>query len=440
MATVWGRGKRREVLGDLLPALAGNLLKRDFAAAAAEHAGRERVLVQVNADAPVMIERSFHSKNLHVRGRRNQFTSEKHNRFSRPLHGFTLVELLVVIAIIGILVALLLPAVQAAREAARRSQCTNNLKNIGLALINFSDVYKRLPAAAAAHGKLPFGTKAKGATWVLEILPFIEEQSLYDRFDKEISVTVFDRAAPDTNGPLLGVSLPVLVCPSDDGGAGYLGGGVYQAGVKCDGGSAGVFNRTDVPQMGLWYPVSAGPTVYDSPCPDCPTGNHTKCCQGSSFGTDPIPMGVTTDPVGPANMKAPTFAGLFGRWHVGLKMRRITDGTTHVIMAGEQINGDCRYTCAHCPNFAFASTNIKINKMVHQPLYPAQFANSGDAGDGTDLEAGGYREACGFKSRHPGGAQFVMADGSVHMVSETIDYDLFNRLGERSSGEVKGLP
>ncbi len=192
--------------------------------------------------------------------------------------GFTLVELLVVIAIIGILVALLLPAIQAAREAARRSQCSNNLKNIGLALINFSDVYKRLPAAAAAHPSqpIPFGSRAKGATWVLEIMPFIEEQALYDRFDKKISVTMNDRAAPDTNGPLLGVSLPFLVCPSDGDGVGHLGGGVFAAGVKCDGGTSGVFNRVDVPQMGLWYPVSAGPTVYDSPCPYCPTGANSK--------------------------------------------------------------------------------------------------------------------------------------------------------------------
>lgn len=357
------------------------------------------------------------------------------SRHARTTGGFTLVELLVVIAIIGILVALLLPAIQAAREAARRTQCSNNLKNLGLALINFTDVHKRLPAAAAANKVSAGGflSKAKGATWVLEIMPFIEEQSLYDRFDKKISVTMNDRAAPDTNGPLLGISLPMLICPSDSD---IPPGGVFQAGDKCDNGTAGLFNRTDVPQMGLWYPVSAGPTVYDPPCPYCPTGAHSKCCQGNSFGTDPVD--VDNDPVGPRGTR-PSFAGLFGRWHVGIKPRKITDGTSHVFMAGEQINGHCRYTCAHCPNFAFASTNIPINTMIYQPPYPANFSNGGDAGDGGP-ELGGYREACGFKSRHPGGSQFVMADGSVHMVNESIDYDLYSRLGDKASGDVKSLP
>jgi prepilin-type N-terminal cleavage/methylation domain-containing protein len=357
-------------------------------------------------------------------------------RHSKPT-GFTLVELLVVIAIIGVLVALLLPAVQAAREAARRSQCANNMKNIGLALLNHADVKKRLPAAAAAHKAIPFGSRAKGATWVLEILPFIEQQALYNQFDKTISVTMSDRAPPDTNGPLLGVSLPFLVCPSDNPSAyGGVGGGVFEAGVKCDNGTSGVNNRTDVRQMGLWYPVSSGPTVYDHPCPFCPTGSHTKCCQGDSFGTDPV--NSDTDPVGPRNTR-PSFAGLFGRWHIGIRPKEIADGTTNVFMAGEQINGHCRYTCAHCPNFAFASTNIPINQMVHQPEWPSSFGNGGDNGDGGP-DIGGYREACGFKSLHPSGSQFVMADGSVHMVSETIDYDLYSRLGERNSGEVKQLP
>ena len=98
---------------------------------------------------------------------------------------FTLVELLVVIAIIGILIALLLPAVQAAREAARRSQCTNNLKQIGIALHNYHDTFKVFPP-----GGLWYTNSTGNANWVrnrgsmlLHILPFVEQQSLYDAFD-----------------------------------------------------------------------------------------------------------------------------------------------------------------------------------------------------------------------------------------------------------------
>ena len=107
------------------------------------------------------------------RGQRNPNTTGRHDRFSRPLHGFTLVELLVVIAIIGILIAMLLPAVQAAREAARRVQCTNNLKQVALAVNNFHDVYKQIPAAAAWD---------EAPSWFVLILPFMEEQEQFDRW------------------------------------------------------------------------------------------------------------------------------------------------------------------------------------------------------------------------------------------------------------------
>src|SRR4051812_33233089 len=103
-------------------------------------------------------------------------------RATRP--GFTLVELLVVIAIIGILVALLLPAIQAAREAARRTGCSNNLKNLGLAALNHHDVMKHFPVSngAAYSGESPAGVYQSGAGWILNVLPQLEESVLYDQF------------------------------------------------------------------------------------------------------------------------------------------------------------------------------------------------------------------------------------------------------------------
>lgn len=343
----------------------------------------------------------------------------------RRFRGFTLVELLVVIAIIGVLVALLLPAVQAARDAARRTHCSNNLKNIGLALINYADVKKHLPAATQFRPGKPFPNPAlgPGGTWVLEILPFIEQQALYDRFD--LTKTMDN----DANDYLLGTPLPFLVCPGDDN---IPSGGVFPAGNKVDG--SGYINDPDVPQMGLWYPVSSGPTHFDQ-CPFC-AEHPSKCCQGNSFGSRSITE--PGDPLGPPGTPAPTFAGLFGRYEKGIRLSEISDGTSNVVMAGEQINSHCRYTCAHCPNFPFSATNIPLNTMLRHPE-GALSANQGSIFS-SDPEIGGYAQVCGYKSRHPGGAHLLMADGSVHFVNESIDFDLYNILGARSSGDVKTLP
>ena len=127
------------------------------------------------------------------------------DRSDRGHHSaFTLVELLVVIAIIGVLVALLLPAVQAAREAARRTQCSSNLKQVALALINYE----------GSNGALPNGAPTQfqtgiGGTWVLKIMPYIEQQAAFDLYDVHLPVShVNNRAAVTT-------VLPTLVCPSD---------------------------------------------------------------------------------------------------------------------------------------------------------------------------------------------------------------------------------
>lgn len=144
----------------------------------------------------------------------------------RSQPGFTLVELLVVIAIIGILVALLLPAIQAAREAARRSECSNNLKQIGLASQNFVDTYKRLPPSIL--GWSPSVSKMEGATFFYLVLPYLENRTLYEQMDVSLPfggcgypggwVSVFDTSRPTSfNDALIktpDASVNAYLCPS----------------------------------------------------------------------------------------------------------------------------------------------------------------------------------------------------------------------------------
>src|SRR5215213_5747053 len=127
--------------------------------------------------------------------------------------GFTLVELLVVIAIIGVLVALLLPAVQAAREAARRSQCVNNLKQIGLALLNYESVRKTFPSGVETDGPTG-GTTRVFTGWTREIMPFSENLALKNMYDPGSAtppVSVIDTAAQQYRE----TPVPLYTCPSD---------------------------------------------------------------------------------------------------------------------------------------------------------------------------------------------------------------------------------
>ncbi|MFM8708930.1 MAG: DUF1559 domain-containing protein [Planctomycetia bacterium] len=131
---------------------------------------------------------------------------------SKKREGFTLVELLVVIAIIGTLVGLLLPAVQQAREAARRSACTNNTKQLALACLNYESTRKRLPAAQDRDNA------ATGWSWIVHVLPFVEEVNLYNGLStttNRYGTTYSSTATLSTNGSVAGsILLPQLVCPS----------------------------------------------------------------------------------------------------------------------------------------------------------------------------------------------------------------------------------
>ncbi len=187
-----------------------------------------------------------------------------HPQRARPLHGFTLVELLVVIAIIGVLVALLLPAVQQAREAARRIQCTNNLKQLTLGALNYEESHGALPKSGIVdrifrrYGRESYELydqrSGKMFSWVVQILPYIEQQALYDRFDLERSVL-------DQPGEPQATMLDSLRCPSDGSSGRYFEHSHYSAGKRFAKGNYAAYVSPMHGDLQLVYPgafTSAG--------------------------------------------------------------------------------------------------------------------------------------------------------------------------------------
>lgn len=311
----------------------------------------------------------------------------------RPANrGFTLVELLVVIAIIGILVALLLPAVQSAREAARRMQCGNNLKQIGLALLNYETRLKVLPYGSN------YGFHAAGGTWPAFILPDIEQMALYNLFD-------FKKPMSDAaNTPACTTRVDAYICPSDP----RAGTPIFDKRMDAPGTNPTV-------SMGMWYMGSMGPTHPDQ-CPYCsPTtpSDTNWCCQGCNWGT--YGSGCS--------MPNFSFVGLIGRSCRSVALQECRDGLSNTFMAGETIPAHCGWNGAFMPNFTVGGQTIPLNTMVS------------DNGIHTD-----WWRSSGFKSYHPGGAGFVMGDGSVQFVTDGIDFRIYAALGTRAGNEVAKLP
>ena len=337
--------------------------------------------------------------------RRGYAAGSKRHNTPGPLHGFTLVELLVVIAIIGILIALLLPAVQAAREAARRIQCTNNLKQVALSLHNYHN----------AAGALPFGSSSPyderfGSNWAIAILPQMEQQQIFDQLDfafpmwKEPNLTVARTSI-----------IPGFVCPSDPWASkpilpsrGWARNSPYEGKFRCNPDES----------MGLWYAGSIGPTHVDG-CPYCldtVPGPNNWCCRGFSWGTEQPEANAV---------------GMFHRQEVPIRFNDVTDGLSKTIMVGETIPSHCMYNGVFSPNHPLCTMSIPLNTMYSDGALEGAYNNTINPTQSA---------SSGFKSLHPGGASFAMGDGSVQFITEDIDHKLFCELGTRADGEVSDLP
>jgi prepilin-type N-terminal cleavage/methylation domain-containing protein len=298
---------------------------------------------------------------------------------------FTLVELLVVIAIIGVLIALLLPAVQAARESGRRSQCMNNLKQIGLASLNYEQSKKVLPPGAIREG----GGGRRGGSVFVHILPMLEQQSLFQAFNFK-SNNVDDTRVPGGNQRADSITIAVFICPSDERELNYDG------------------------RVAHNYAASRGPTeVWFNPNSVC------------NYEWIDLAMAPIDDPI--------VFAGPFTRVGTQERLDAITDGLSNTIFFGE-----VRPACSeHARNGWVASNN---GNGYCTTLIPINEDTCDDNALDPCHRPDNWNTEVGFKSAHPNGAYFVLGDGSVHFIGQGVDHVAYQLLGAKNDGESVELP
>lgn len=359
------------------------------------------------------------------------------HRRRRP--AFTLVELLVVIAIIGILVALLLPAVQAAREAARRVSCTNNLKQIGLALHNYHDSFGTLPInmTSGGSGTTPQGLDTTGFySWLVPILPFVEQQPLYDSINLNISMS--DATGPTApymayigadhpNAEAARTRVPCYLCPSDSNSSTDAMGSALPAPDNYAG-NAG------------WIPFATG---YDG----------SRATPGKQNGM--IPLVSPGEDVG---------------WHVNkISFKNVTDGLSNTVAVAERRINDRDWNGQSGKNdaiFSFCAGGGRTARTLAEHRQYCVNTFSPDTAlsrphgrawiSGWSLTAPIYTHVmepnsrnCHFhsgfvdgnflttaSSQHPGGVNVVLGDGHVRFVEDSIALNVWWSLGSRDGGEA----
>jgi prepilin-type processing-associated H-X9-DG protein len=321
---------------------------------------------------------------------------------SRPRRyaAFTLVELLVVIAIIATLIGLLLPAVQTAREAARRSSCSNKLRQMGLAVLTHQDAKKRFPYEVSQWGEGNAANtcdKQSGCTgrgWILETLPFIEQTALFNQMAASTKGNIYDNRGLALVKSLLATSLPMLACPTDPDAAAPRN-------------DQFIVNLQGTPATVTSYKGVLGATKV-----------------GGSFGStwprhDDEPKTAVDCHNNTGNIPC---KGIFWRnsYLHPLKMKDIKDGTSKTLMIGESVAAHDYHSVALYADGDWAACNIPLNYLPKPPV-PLNWWN-----------------VRGFRSLHAGGANFARADGSVKFTEETVDMDVYIALSTTARGDSTG--
>ncbi len=308
---------------------------------------------------------------------------------------FTLIELLVVIAIIAILIALLLPAVQQAREAARRSQCRNNLKQMGLALHNYHDTHNIFPPALIGSGRYTSVPFVLNTTGFVLILPFLEQTTLYNIYNFSLPASISNPngrplaggvTTSNANRPVYSQKLATYLCPSE--------------------------YHTDIV-------VTASANVASD------FYERNQCARSNYL----FASGDVTDYSGPWGTIATTVKGAFGN-DGAARSRDIIDGMSNTILAGE--SRMMHTSTAYGPYWG-CGTHTCCHGYTPNATYNVNYPY----GNCADNAARKCQYAWGFGSHHTGGAHFLLGDGAVRFISDSVHFlDVFQPLNRIADGKV----
>lgn len=345
-------------------------------------------------------------------------------RMSHLKRGFTLVELLVVIAIIGVLIALLLPAVQQAREAARRMQCSNNLKQLGLAIHNYHDTHLEFPPAGIGEWSATSGW-ARQASWFVRVMPFMEQKAAYDTVS--VPDSTFDNLSAGWAAPTRGWRamhegrIDSLWCPSSP----LPRTQAYPTSSATQ--SLGAPAEIEIQISD--YAGNSGCAIVGGTTSDNSAGSFVWGGYIADNGVLPVYWRGSGAPYG----------------NSGVGFHKLTDGSSNTIAVGEQSNfhdqvNDYRASLVNGGLWSCGtgthSSGLGNYVVTNFPINALSMGWVGKA-PGWGLTTAKFNNTA-YRSAHPGGAQFTLADGSTRFIPETIDFATYTALMDRNDGTVVG--